>query len=47
VPLAFVAVQALSAAIWGVMYGYARAQTESVYPPMLLHAAMNLVVVLF
>jgi membrane protease YdiL (CAAX protease family) len=47
VPLAFVAVQALSAVIWGVMYGYARAKTESVYPPMLLHAAMNLVVVLF
>lgn len=47
IPLAFVAVQALSAVIWGVMYGYARAKTESVYPPMLLHAAMNLVVVLF
>jgi membrane protease YdiL (CAAX protease family) len=47
VPLEFVAVQAFSAVIWGVMYGYARARTESVYPPMLLHAAMNLVVVLF
>ncbi len=47
VPLEFVALQALSAVVWGVMYGYARAKTESVYPPMLLHAAMNLVVVLF
>lgn len=47
VPLAFVAVQSLSAVVWGILYGYARAQTGSVYPPMLLHAAMNLVVVLF
>ena len=47
VPLSFVAVQVLNAAIWGVVYGYARAKTNSVYPPMFLHAAMNLVVVLF
>ncbi len=47
VPLAFVLVQTLSAAVWGVLYGYARAQTESIYPAVLLHAAMNLVVVLF
>jgi membrane protease YdiL (CAAX protease family) len=47
VPLEFVAIQSLSAAIWGVMYGYARAKTESIYPPIFLHAAMNLVVVLF
>jgi membrane protease YdiL (CAAX protease family) len=46
VPFAFVMLQTLSAAIWGVMYGYARARTESIYPPMLLHAATNLVVVL-
>lgn len=44
---AFVALQALNATIWGVMYGYARARTESTYPPILLHAAKNLVVVLF
>jgi membrane protease YdiL (CAAX protease family) len=47
VPAAFVAIQVLNATIWGVVYGYARAKTESLYPPMLLHAAMNFVVVLF
>jgi membrane protease YdiL (CAAX protease family) len=47
VPLSFVAVQVLNATIWGVAYGYARAKTDSVYPPMFLHAAMNLVVILF
>ena len=46
VPAAFVAIQVLNASIWGVVYGYARARTESLYPPILLHAAMNLVVVL-
>lgn len=47
VPLSFVAVQVLNATVWGVAYSYARAKTESIYPPILLHAAMNLVVVLF
>lgn len=47
VPVLFAAIQALNAAIWGIVYGYARARTGSVYPPMLLHAAMNLVVILF
>jgi membrane protease YdiL (CAAX protease family) len=46
VPWAFVAVQVLNAAVWGVVYGYARALTGSVYPPIALHSAMNLVVVL-
>ncbi len=46
VPIAFVGVQVLNATLWGVVYGYARARTESIYPPMLLHAAMNLVVIL-
>ena len=46
-PLGFVLVQATSAIVWGVMYGYARMATRSVYPPMILHAAMNLVVALF
>lgn len=46
VPIAFVAVQVLNAALWGVVYGYARALTGSLYPPIVLHAAMNLVVVL-
>jgi membrane protease YdiL (CAAX protease family) len=46
VPVAFVAVQVLNAAVWGVVYGYVRTRTESLYPPILLHAAMNLVVVL-
>lgn len=46
VPAAFVALQAASAVVWGVMYGYARSRTDSVYGPMLLHSAMNLVVVL-
>jgi membrane protease YdiL (CAAX protease family) len=47
VPVQFVAVQVLNATIWGVMYSFARARTGSVFPPMLLHAAMNLVVILF
>ena len=47
VPLQFVAIQALNASVWGLVYGFARAKTESIYPPILLHAAMNLVVVLF
>ena len=41
VPLQFVAIQTLSVVVWGVMYGYARARTGSVYPPLLLHGAMN------
>lgn len=45
-PVEFVAVQVLNATVWGVVYGYARALTDSVYPPIALHAAMNLVVVL-
>lgn len=47
VPPAFVAIQVLNAAIWGVVYAFARARTGSIYPPMLLHAAMNLMVVFF
>ena len=47
VPAAFVAVQVINAVVWGVVYGYARAKTDSVYGPILLHAAMNLVVILF
>jgi uncharacterized protein len=47
VPIQFVAIQVLNATIWGVVYGYARAKTGSIYPPILLHAAMNLVVILF
>ncbi len=46
VPLGFVIPQAASAVAWGVMYGYARTSTDSVLPPIGLHAAMNLVVVL-
>jgi membrane protease YdiL (CAAX protease family) len=47
IPLQFIGIQVLNATIWGIMYGYARAKTDSIYPPMFLHAAMNLVVVLF
>jgi membrane protease YdiL (CAAX protease family) len=47
VPIQFVAIQVLNATVWGIMYGYARAKTESIYPPIFLHAAMNFVVVLF
>jgi membrane protease YdiL (CAAX protease family) len=47
VPLQFVAIQVLNASIWGIMYGVARAKTKSIYPSMFLHAAMNLVVILF
>lgn len=46
VPLMFAAIQALNASIWGVVYGYARAKTDSVYPAIIMHAAMNLLVVL-
>jgi uncharacterized protein len=45
-PLAFVALQTVNATVWGVVYGIARAKTGSVYPPILFHAAMNLVVAL-
>lgn len=45
-PLAFVALQTVNATVWGIVYGIARARTDSVYPPILMHAAMNLVVVL-
>ena len=47
VPASFVIIQVLNAVVWGVVYGYAREKTDSLYPPILLHAAMNLVVVLF
>jgi membrane protease YdiL (CAAX protease family) len=47
VPLQFVAIQVLNATVWGIAYGYTRAKTDSIYPPILLHAAMNLVVILF
>ncbi|OGO13412.1 MAG: hypothetical protein A2Z66_14095 [Chloroflexi bacterium RBG_13_66_10] len=47
VPALFAAIQALNAVVWGVVYGYARAKTESLWPSMVLHAAMNIVVVLF
>jgi membrane protease YdiL (CAAX protease family) len=47
VPLGFAVIQAGSAMVWGVLYGYARSKTGSIYPPIILHAAMNLVVVLF
>lgn len=47
VPIQFIAIQVLNASIWGIMYGYTRARTDSIYPSMFLHAAMNFVVVLF
>jgi membrane protease YdiL (CAAX protease family) len=47
VPLAFGLIQSFNAVIWGLVYGYVCAKTGSVYPSILLHAAMNLVVVLF
>jgi membrane protease YdiL (CAAX protease family) len=45
--LAFGLIQSFNAVIWGLVYGYVCAKTGSVYPSILLHAAMNLVVVLF
>lgn len=36
VPGVFVAIQVLNATIWGVVYGYARALTGSLYPPLLV-----------
>lgn len=47
VPLAFAGLQALNASVWGLVYGHLRAKTGSIYPAILLHAAMNLIVVLF
>jgi membrane protease YdiL (CAAX protease family) len=43
-PPAFVALQTANATVWGVAYGIARAKTDSIYPPILFHAVMNLVV---
>jgi uncharacterized protein len=45
-PLAFVAIQVANASLWGVVYGIARAKTGSVYPSIVMHAAMNLAVAL-
>jgi membrane protease YdiL (CAAX protease family) len=47
VPIQFVLLQCLNAIVWGLVYSYARMKTDSVYPSMVMHAAMNLVVVLF
>lgn len=47
VPVEFALIQALSAVVWGVLYGYARFKTDSVLPAIGLHASMNLIVVLF
>jgi membrane protease YdiL (CAAX protease family) len=47
VPMQFVLLQCLNAMVWGVVYSYARMKTESVYPSMIMHAAMNLLVVFF
>lgn len=47
VSVEFGLIQVMNATIWGVVYGYARVKTHSIYPPIILHAAMNLVVVLF
>jgi membrane protease YdiL (CAAX protease family) len=47
VPLQFAALQAFNAVIWGLVYGFVRSRTESVYPSIFMHAAMNLVVILF
>ncbi len=46
VPIAFVIPQAAAAVAAGVTFGYARVATDSVYPSIVLHAAMNLTVVL-
>jgi membrane protease YdiL (CAAX protease family) len=45
-PASFVVPQALFAVILGIGAGYLRVVTESIYPAILLHAAVNLVVVL-
>lgn len=42
----FAVLQALNAAVWGVAYGHARALTGSIWPAVVMHAAMNAVVVL-
>lgn len=47
VPLNFVVIQVLNATIWGLVYSYARLKTESVYPSIVLHSAMNLIAILF
>lgn len=44
--IAAVPITAGAVAGWVGVYGYARARTHSIYPPIVLHAAMNLVVVL-
>jgi membrane protease YdiL (CAAX protease family) len=47
VPLQFIVIQVINATVWGILYGYARSKTDSLYPSIFLHAAMNLVVILF
>jgi membrane protease YdiL (CAAX protease family) len=47
VPVPFVAIQTINAVIWGVVYSYSRAMTDSVYPSIISHAVMNLVVIAF
>lgn len=42
----FVVLQTLNATVWGVAYGYTRALTGSIWPAVVMHAAMNAGVVL-
>jgi hypothetical protein len=42
----FVVLQAVNATVWGVAYGYTRALTGSIWPAVVMHAAMNAGVVL-
>lgn len=46
-PLQFVLMQMAYATITGLASGYLRHKTKSVYPAMLLHAAYNLIAILF
>lgn len=46
-PIMFVLMQMIFAAITGLTAGYLRYKTKSIYPAMLLHAAINLIAILF
>jgi membrane protease YdiL (CAAX protease family) len=45
VPTAFVLVQALAAALFGILAGWVRVRTDSLVGPVALHAAMNVAAV--
>lgn len=46
-PVSFVVLQMIFASVMGLSMGYIRLKTKSIYPAMILHAAFNLVAILY